>query len=74
MMQTTYHVQYRYGFVGDYQDPDRIVTDCRDAVIYSRIGALSKAGELNTQIGELDRPAQAVMLTSTGRVQRIFSR
>jgi hypothetical protein len=68
-MSTTYHVQHRYGFVGDYDDTDRLVLDCRDAVIYTRIGAVRVAEKLNERLGELDRKAKPVMLTNTGKVR-----
>ena len=70
-MGTTYHVQHRYGFVGAYDGADKIVVDCRDAAIFSRIGAVRLAAEINAMIGELDRKAHPVMLTSTGKVRVI---
>lgn len=67
---TTYHVQHRFGFIGSY-DTDKVVVDCRDAVIYSKAGAIYRANELNATIGEMDRKAQAVMLTSKGTVRKV---
>ena len=71
MLTTTYHVKHRYGFVGDYHDIDKIVIDCRDAVIYSRIGSIRVAEEINRKIGEFDRRAQVVMLTQAGTVRLV---
>lgn len=64
----TYHVRHRFGFVADYNNTDKVVIDCRDAVIYSRIGAIRIAEQLNAHMGECDRKAVAVMLTSTSKV------
>lgn len=70
-MKATYHVKHRFGFVGNYDYIDRLVIDCRDAVIYSRIGAIRVAEEINKTIGEMDRKAVPVMLTATGKVRRV---
>ena len=87
---TTYRVQHRYGFLGDYDDETWIVTrldgarrdyephgenvglvyDCRNAVIYSRLGAIRMAEKLNRQSGDSDRKAMTVMLTSSGKVRK----
>ena len=68
----TYHVKHRYGFVGDYNDIwNNIVGDVQDAVIYSRIGAVRTAEAINARVGELDRKAVPVMLTSTGKVRQV---
>ena len=68
-MTTTYHVQHRYGFIGD--DVSRIVIDCRDAAIFTRLGAVRMAEAINAGLGDGDRRARPVMLTSTSKVRRV---
>ena len=76
-MTTTYHVKYRFGFVRrgglDMRD---LVLDCRDADIFSLIGAITMADQINAnnaRIGEFDKKAVPVMLTSSGKVWRVRS-
>jgi len=70
----TYHVQHRFGFIGDADDTDKIVIDCQDAAVYSCVGAFQVAEDINKGLGESDRQAQPVMLTSTGKVRRLTRR
>ena len=71
---TTYHVKYRFGFVRcGGMDMSDLVLDCRDADIFSRIGAISVANQINARIGEFDEKAVPVMLTSSGKVRRVRS-